>query len=181
LDVKAWKAVVSGAMFVLGLRMKATPGLCPQLQQAHHQPGGWYSVSSGSWGQTEVCCHRRVSSSSAGTALYRVGLPSMFDELATGCYLQGALCEEGSYRISPQEGKEFTEGALHVLRLCSHRSTNQKLKRFFLNGSWRVDSVVKSTHFPCKGPGFNSQHPHGSSPLPQAPGMCADGAFIWIK
>lgn len=90
LDVKAWKAVVSGAMFVLGLRMKATPGLCPQLQQAHHQPGGWYSVSSGSWGQTEVCCHRRVSSSSAGTALYRVGLPSMFDELATGRYLQGA-------------------------------------------------------------------------------------------
>ena len=34
---------------------------------------------------------------------------------------------------------------------------------------WRDGSVVKSTDCPSRGPGFNSQHPHGSSQLSEDP------------
>ncbi|CAO2590642.1 hypothetical protein LEMLEM_LOCUS5939, partial [Lemmus lemmus] len=34
---------------------------------------------------------------------------------------------------------------------------------------WRDGSVVKSTDCSSRGPGFNSQHPHGSSQLSEDP------------
>jgi hypothetical protein len=36
-------------------------------------------------------------------------------------------------------------------------------------GGWRSDSVVKTTACFPRGPGFNSQHPHGSSQLSVTP------------
>ena len=34
---------------------------------------------------------------------------------------------------------------------------------------WRDGSVVKSTGYSCRGPGFDSQQPHGSSQFPIIP------------
>lgn len=36
--------------------------------------------------------------------------------------------------------------------------------------SWKVGSVVKNT-YSCKGPGLDSQHPHGGLPPAQAPSV----------
>jgi hypothetical protein len=38
-----------------------------------------------------------------------------------------------------------------------------------LYGGWRDGSEVKNTDYSSRGPGFNSQHPHGSSQLSVTP------------
>ena len=46
-------------------------------------------------------------------------------------------------------------------RLACTAPTNYFIKNFLKD--WRVGSAVKSTGCSCRGPRFDSQHPHGGS------------------
>lgn len=72
------------------------------------------------------------------------------------------------------------------MHLWEMRASCRKLN--FMRGArgWRVGSVVKSTSGCCKGPKLSSQHPHGGSSPPRAPGThvmhrctCRQNMYTW--